>query len=155
MSNSYLDDTLKEMLTTDNETFLDIESYIDQHNHVQYCEIFIHPDGTVETLRSSHTNDLIYYHFGIDLRFAELEDQIKVHDMIPKDVNAMEWLINQTGLVCIYYSQAICPKNITGIQQHSIQRLIESNIVDFNSNDHRICIGRNHMPPGQITAEEW
>jgi len=157
---SYLNEfpELKEILMSgdnDKKIFLNIEEYIFQHKHVQYCEIFIHPSGLIENLRSSHTNDLIYHYFGIDLRFAETEEYVKVHDQIPRNVNAMEWLINQTNIVAIYYSQAICPRNMTDIQKHAIQRLIDSKIVDFTSNDHRLCIGRRHMPPGIIIAEEW
>ena len=135
--------------------FLDIDEYIAQHKHVQYCELFIHADGTVETLRSSHTNDLIYFLYGVDLRFASEEEYYEVYKKIPPDVDILEWLINQTNMVGIYYSQAIVPRNVTPIQMSSIEKLIESKIVDFTSDDHRICIGRSHMPPGVIIAEEW
>lgn len=137
-----------------------IEDYITQHNHINYCEILIYPDGRCSELTSSHTNNLVEWIWGVKHHHMELDEAVKFNKRFEKITNLYHYLTNQSGLISVWYSQAVIPLNYTDIQMESLNTLIHAvdrrgrKILDFTSDDHRICIGRVNWPSGIIMATE-
>lgn len=98
----------------------DIETFIKEHTYINYCEAIIFKDGRIAYVSPSHNATLI-------------RETGKDMDTLSKEMNTMcldiEWLVNYTGAVAVWYNGCICPDNITAEQQHSLSRLLEEHII--------------------------
>ena len=103
---------------------LEIEDFIKQHNHIQYCEAILYPDGTISYVKPSHTETLI--------RATGMTHK-EVYEEMPITANVMSWLLDKTRCVAIYYDGYIEPPNkkITLAQKIALKKLTESDIVSF------------------------
>ena len=103
---------------------LEVEDFIKQHNHVQYCEAILYPDGTISYVKPSHTETLI--------RATGMTHK-EVYEEMPITANIMSWLLDKTRCVSIYYDGYIVPPNkkITLAQKIALKKLTESDIVSF------------------------
>lgn len=103
---------------------LEVEDFIKQHNHIQYCEAILYPDGTISYVKPSHTETLI--------RATGMTHK-EVYEEIPIATNVMSWLLDKTRCVAIYYDGYIEPSNkkITLAQKIALKKLTESDIVSF------------------------
>ena len=103
-------------------TKLGIEDYIKQHKHINYCECVIHPDGKIEDARPSHQEKLIEI-TGIG--------RDEIWKIIQPTDDALEWLLNKTGCVAVWYNFSKVPSNkpITGEQAYAMRRLLETGTI--------------------------
>ena len=103
---------------------LEVEDFIKQHNHIQYCEAILYPDGTISYVKPSHTETLI--------RATGMTHK-EVYEEMPVTANVMSWLLDKTRCIAIYYDGYIEPPNkkITLAQKIALKKLIESDIVSF------------------------
>ena len=103
---------------------LEVEDFIKQHNHIQYCEAILYPDGTISYVKPSHTETLI--------RATGMTHK-EVYEEMPVTANVMSWLLDKTRCVAIYYDGYVEPPNkkITLAQKIALKKLTESDIVSF------------------------
>ena len=103
---------------------LEVEDFIKQHNHIQYCEAILYPNGTISYVKPSHTETLI--------RATGMTHQ-EVYEEMPVTANVMSWLLDKTRCVAIYYDGYVEPPNkkITLAQKIALKKLTESDIVSF------------------------
>lgn len=103
---------------------LEVEDFIKQHNHIQYCEAILYPDGTISYVKPSHTETLI--------RATGMTHK-EIYEEMPITANVMSWLLDKTRCVAIYYDGYIEPPNkkITLAQKIALKKLTESDIVSF------------------------
>ena len=103
---------------------LEVEDFIKQHNHIQYCEAILYPDGTISYVKPSHTETLI--------RATGMTHK-EVYEEMPVTTNIMLWLLDKTRCVAIYYDGYVEPPNkkITLAQKIALKKLTESDIVSF------------------------
>lgn len=103
---------------------LEVEDFIKQHNHIQYCEAILYPDGTISYVKPSHTETLI--------RATGMTHK-EVYEEIPITANVISWLLDKTRCIAIYYDGYIEPPNkkITLAQKIALKKLTESDIVSF------------------------
>lgn len=103
---------------------LEVEDFIKQHNHIQYCEAILYPDGTISYVKPSHTETLI--------RATGMTHK-EVYEEMPITANVMSWLLDKTRCVAIYYDGYVEPPNkkITLAQKIALKKLTESDIVSF------------------------
>ncbi len=111
---------------------LEVEDFIKQHNHIQYCEAILYPDGTISYVKPSHTETLI--------RATGMTHK-EVYEEIPIATNVMSWLLDKTRCVAIYYDGYIEPSNkkITLAQKIALKKLTESDIVSFKYLNNKKC----------------
>lgn len=104
---------------------LEVEDFIKQHNHIQYCEAILYPDGTISYVKPSHTETLI--------RATGMTHKEVYEEMPVTTPNVMLWLLDKTRCVAIYYDGYIEPPNkkITLAQKIALKKLTESDIVSF------------------------
>lgn len=107
----------------------DLHSAFDivQHkaHYVNYLEVIIKPEGTVEYAVPSHQRKLenvLAKQRGITVE--------NVRDLCPKDMyyNYQQWLCNMTGCVSVWNSFAILPDVFTQSQEDTIHQLIEAGL---------------------------
>ena len=103
---------------------LEVEDFIKQHNHIQYCEAILYPDGTISYVKPSHTETLI--------RATGMTHK-EVYEEMPITAHVISWLLDKTRCVAIYYDGYIEPPNkkITLAQKIALKKLTESDIVSF------------------------
>lgn len=103
---------------------LEVEDFIKQHNHIQYCEAILYPNGTISYVKPSHTETLI--------RATGMTHK-EVYEEMPVTANVMSWLLDKTRCVAIYYDGYVEPPNkkITLAQKIALKKLTESDIVSF------------------------
>lgn len=129
-----------------------IHDFIKQHNHINYCEASIDPDGFIEYTIPCHFDYFMNKAFGInveDYRNDTYERWQEMEKLFPSGVEAMDYLVETSGCVSMWFSQALCPTNMTDAQIEAIRLLLEHKIVDFTSWDHLLCINRRNQLPGQ------
>lgn len=97
-----------------------IEQFITQHEHKQYCEIVIAPNGDIEYAIPSHLYKLI--------RITE-ESKDDIDKKMSYRAAPLEWLIEYTGYGVAWYDNFIVPYGYTDEQIHSIQMLINNGIM--------------------------
>ena len=97
-----------------------VKEYIKQHNHINYCEAIIYPDGTIEDAIPSHTEKLF--------RIINISKQ-KILDIMPEDASPLAWLVDYTNCVSIWFDNGFIPENITKAQINSINELLKHNII--------------------------
>ena len=104
---------------------LEVEDFIKQHNHIQYCEAILYPDGTISYVKPSHTETLI--------RATGMTHKEVYEEMPVTTPNVMSWLLDKTRCVAIYYDGYVEPPNkkITLAQKIALKKLTESDIVSF------------------------
>lgn len=103
---------------------LEVEDFIKQHNHIQYCEAILYPDGTISYVKPSHTETLI--------RATGMTHK-EVYEEMPITAHVISWLLDKTRCVAIYYDGYVEPPNkkITLAQKIALKKLTESDIVSF------------------------
>lgn len=99
---------------------MNIKDFIDQHDHINYCEAIIAPDGNIEYAYPSHEQYLI-------TKSNKTIDQLK--KIIPFYANYMHWLLGYTGCICVWYDRLLSPINYTTAQVNTIRQLIKQNII--------------------------
>lgn len=104
---------------------LEVEDFIKQHNHIQYCEAILYPDGTISYVKPSHIETLI--------RATGMTHKEVYEEMPVTTPSVMSWLLDKTRCVAIYYDGYIEPPNkkITLAQKIALKKLTESDIVSF------------------------
>lgn len=96
-----------------------VDIFIETYSHINYCEILIDKEGYIFEARPSHTMAL--------LREAEmtLEDQ----DYIPIERSPLEWLLEKTECVAIWY-EFFKTVAINEIQLKVIRKLMDTEKVN-------------------------
>ena len=99
---------------------MNVLDYIKQHNHINYCEALIYPDGTIEDARPSHTEALIR---------ATHENRDIICEKMPISASPAQWLVDYTGCVAVWYDFAYLPESLNDSQIQTIMELVEAKIL--------------------------
>ena len=118
-------DYIDEIYGSIKDNKLEVEDFIKQHNHIQYCEAILYPDGTISYVKPSHIETLI--------RATGMTHKEVYEEMPVTTPSVMSWLLDKTRCVAIYYDGYIEPPNkkITLAQKIALKKLTESDIVSF------------------------
>ncbi len=106
-----------------NKAQMDIDDFIENHTHINYCEAIIHPDGSIEYARPSHVETLI--------RITG-EDREVIYKKMPITASPIFWLIDYTRYISVWYDGYVKPDTCTKEQEESIKKLIDNNIIINN-----------------------
>lgn len=98
----------------------DIDTFIKEHHHINYCECIIHKDGLIEYAVPSHVEMLIK---------ITGEDRDVIYYKMPIDASPIIWLIEYTGCIAIYTNAYLKPKISTKEQEFTLQKLINSKLT--------------------------
>ena len=103
---------------------LHIDDFIKNHKHINSCEAVIYRDGTIAYVTPSHTETLIR---ATGLTHSQIYNEMPIWE------NALQWLINKSGCIAVWYGDYIVPKNrkLTLEQHITLKKLSNSNIVSF------------------------
>ena len=105
----------------------DINQFIVDYDHINYCEIAIGPDGLIyELVNSSHQDMLVHIAFG---KFWWQMDESEVNSIYSELLNAepLEYLCAKTGCCALWwYYMAIPRQGITEVQFDVIRRLYDA-----------------------------
>lgn len=100
---------------------MDVEQFIKQHNHINYCEAIIDKEGMVKNIKPNHVQTLI--------RETNLPEEL-IWLLMPIDATPIKWLVDYTGCVAVWYDMLLKPEDgITLKQKTSIQKMIDAGII--------------------------
>lgn len=100
-----------------------VEDYIKQHKHICYCEAIVMDNGDIDDAVPSHIEALIKLTgLGRD----------KVWELMPITASPIEWLMNYTNTVCLWYQGYMKTGNLTVEQLRTINMLSEKKIIKKN-----------------------
>ena len=97
-----------------------VQEFIKQHNHVNYCEAIIFPDGTIEYANPSHIEKLIQ---------ITNEDRDDLSIKMPWDASPVPWLVDYTGCVALWYEFCYLPESFNIKQSFTISELLKADII--------------------------
>lgn len=119
----YLKDEIKEVVNISKFTInkKDIDTFIEEHNHICYCEALVFPDGEIAYVNPSHVETLIR---------ATGKSRDIIYEIMPQNESPISWLIDYTGIVAVWYDGCIFPKDITKNQEETIKRLKEKKLLE-------------------------
>lgn len=100
--------------------FLNIDSFIANHKHINYCECIMAPNGTLSYVTPSHVESLIK---------VSGRSRDEINAIMPVDATPIKWLVEYTGYTAIWYEGYINPSNVTEVQRHTLNKLIKNNII--------------------------
>lgn len=92
----------------------EIEQFIKEHTHINYCECIILPDGKITYAVPSHVMRLIEY--------TGLSPTV-IYSLMPNDAIPIKWLVEFTKCIAIYTNGYIAPENYTAQQAYSLELL--------------------------------
>ena len=106
------------------------KEFIANYHHINYCEIIIHPDGTIEEARPSHIESLI--------RYIGLPREV-IYELMPISDSPISWLVRKTECVAVWYEHQLLPfEEITKAQQYVLKELSNANKIKLNTSIVRI-----------------
>ena len=101
------------------------KEFIENYHHINYCEVIIHPDGTIEEARPSHIESLIRY---IGLPREVIEEMMSISD------SPISWLVRKTECVAVWYEHQLLPfKEITKAQRYVLKELANANKIKLDT----------------------
>lgn len=99
--------------------FMNVNDFIKQHNHIDYCEAIIREDGMIENASPSHETAII-------LAYPLMNEE----DYYLSTYNLTEF----TGYISVYYDIINAPTYITKEQLNTLKLLIDSGCVSNSIN---------------------
>lgn len=122
----YLKEMLEEMNRPVKLHFMGIDEFVAQHNHVNYCEAIISPTGMIAYAEPSHCRALAATMGHMT------EDEMYIN--MPDDVSPIDYLVNKTKYVSVWYSMAIYPEEgFNRVQSVVLDKLYDNGIISYNS----------------------
>lgn len=97
-----------------------VNEFIDSHIEIEYCEIIILKDGTIEYAIPGHIYKLIE---------ISGEDKEQLELKMPMSAGQVEWMVDYTNTIAIWYSFAIACENITEEQMNTLYNLQKSGSI--------------------------
>lgn len=101
----------------------DVKKFIREHKHINYCEAIIDKNGLVEYAEPSHLMTLCK-------EYGKSKEEIDKEMSIT--ASPLEWLVEKTGCVAIWWNYCVIPKSLNEVQKEVIKELIKSEIVGFD-----------------------
>ena len=99
---------------------MNVIDFINQHHHINYCEAIIFPNGDIEYATPSHIEAL--------LKIIN-EPRVDIQKKMPMDASPINWLVDYTNCVALWYDFALLPEQYNSNQEKSIYELIKSNVL--------------------------
>lgn len=103
---------------------INIDDFIKNHNRYRYCEAIIFPDGDISYAVPCHQNAL--------MRAININTQKEIEELwlsIPNDANIVEFLIEKTKCIAIWY-QFYAMIECTKEQSQTLNKLIENKLIE-------------------------
>lgn len=101
------------------------KEFIENYHHINYCEVIIHPDGTIEEARPSHFESLI--------RYMNLPREV-IYELMPISDSPISWLVRKTECVAVWYKHQLLPfKEITKAQRYVLKELANANKIKLDT----------------------
>ena len=113
---------------------MNVDVFIAQHRHINYCEAIIYEDGQIEYVRPSHVmrlQDIYCEKFNMTLE--------ELSDKMPVDAIAIKWLVDETKCIPIWYDY-VCMGNLVPnpMQKDTIQRLQSAGIINIDIKEYPV-----------------
>lgn len=96
------------------------DDFINNHEHINYCEAIIHRDGEIEYAIPSHTEKLIK---------ITGENRDVIYEKMPVTASPILWLVDYTGCIALYTDFYYAPEKCTLKQRLSLKKLIDNGLV--------------------------
>lgn len=113
---------------------MNVQEYIKQHKHKNYCEAIIYPDGSIEDAERGHVYKLID---------ASGLGKDTIDKMMPIFASPIHWMISYTKCISLWYHFYIY-NEITDDQQLTINELKNHGIIHPDSvgkftDEYNVC----------------
>ena len=107
-----------------------VDAFISQHRLIEFCEAIVYPDGTVQYAVPSHLEKLerIYQELCVD---SDIIEAATMYGVYGEDAY-LQWLVDQTKCVCVWYRHIVTPSEMNPIQRDSVERLSTHGIIHIN-----------------------
>lgn len=99
---------------------MNVDNFIKNHNYINYCEALLFSNGEIEYAIPSHIESLI--------SVTNLTRQ-QVAELMPIEAGPVQWLVDYTNCVSLWYDFCYLPENITTEQNNVIQKLVDNGIL--------------------------
>ena len=101
---------------------LSVDEYLSVHTEICYCESLIFPDGTICDCIPSHE---------IALARASCFTFDELRELIPMSASPVEWLVECTGCVAVWYDYCIASLSLTDAQLDTVRRLNSCDVTNI------------------------
>lgn len=125
-----LTSTYEDYINNYKDEYVDIDYFIKNHKHKNYCKIVMDEEGSVCYVKPNHVRTLIR-------RTGKSEEEI--YKEIPVTANVIRWLTDHTKCVCIDTTGFLIPEKLTLKQIESLKKLFSAELVGktvFNYNSY-------------------
>lgn len=109
---------------------MNIDDFIKNHKHINYCEAILFEDGSIDYAIPSHQEYLVAEYMKRTGMSKE-----EVWEEIPITASPIDWLIDKTKCIIIWYDSFMRNKTITQSQFNSLSKLKENKIINPNAHD--------------------
>jgi hypothetical protein len=128
---------------------MNVKDYIKQHDHYNYCEAIIFPNGDIEDARPSHVYKL--------MAVTNLPKDI-VNRIMPEYVSPLHWLLGYTKCISVWFDFFIYD-SITEEQRNTLQELVnheilKNNIIGNRTDEYSRCVLLDKFKKGEIEYDE-
>lgn len=109
------------MLVNNKLYFKDVDTFIQKHDHIYYCEAVINKDGEICYVRPSHVETLLK---------ITGESRKEIYDKMTIADAPINWLTDYTGCIPVWYKGYITPKSgMTEKQRITIEKLKKHGVI--------------------------
>lgn len=128
---------------------MNVQEYIKQHKHKNYCECIIYPNGDLEDAKYGHQNKIME---------ASGKSKEELNKMIPRIAAPSLYLVGYTKCILVSYDFFIFD-SITEEQRNSIQELVNhgillNGIIGHYTDEYKRCNLRVEFDQGKISFDE-
>lgn len=101
----------------------DIDTFIKEHEHINYCEAIIFKNAKIGYVNPSHQETL--------MRETDHTKE-ELNKMIPITESVLNWLLDYTECIAVWTNGYMLPrnKNISAEQKEVLHKLINENLVE-------------------------
>lgn len=98
--------------------------FIENHTHINYCEVIIDKNGLISYVKPSHTESLIK---------ETGRSRDKIYKMIHISESPLIWLIKYTNCICVWSGFYMATEKINVKQREALQMLIDAGLTKKNN----------------------
>lgn len=102
------------------DELLDVDTFIKKHTHICYCEAIVNREGLICYVKPNHIQTIIRL-------LGKTEEEI--YKEMPVSETPIEWLVNRSGFIAVWYEGCIMPKDVSEAQKNTLDKLISNNII--------------------------
>ena len=104
------------------DNFIEVETFIKNHQHINYCKAIINKEGKITYVNPSHLYTLE--------RMTGIESEVLYRDMISIYDHPLKWLVEYTKAIPVWSKGFMLSNNPSKESLEALKKLIEAGLVE-------------------------